>query len=80
MSNKTKLARSKIDAAFIAAEQKGLNVSRTELGWLLYPKAKTDWNVRVCINYVLSGRTKRLSAKQLRIIADYLQCDLNDLI
>lgn len=78
--NKVKLARSKIDSAFMAAEQKGLNVSRTELGKLLYPDAKSDWSVRVCVNYVLSGRTKRLSAKQLRIIANYLQCSIDDLI
>lgn len=78
--NKVKLARSKIESAFMAAEQKGLNVSRTELGKLLYPDAKSDWSVRVCVNYVLSGRTKRLSAKQLRIIANYLQCSIDDLI
>lgn len=78
--NKVKLARSKIDAAFLAAEERGLNVSRTELGNLLYPDATNKWSVRVCVNYVLSGRTKRLSARQLRIIADYLQCSIDDLI
>lgn len=78
--NVTKEPRSKIDAAFLTAEEKGLPVNRTELGKLLFPNASSDLCRRVSMNNVLSGKTKRLTTSQLRMICEYLKCDLNDII
>ena len=69
-----------IDAAFKAAREKGYKVTKTELGRILWPETTETNTVRINMTYLVSGRTKRITPKQIKKMCEYLHCTADFLL